>query len=553
MGKKRGKNLSARFNGRKTAKGRRKNNKKADNEMETISIEKYNKQKNEERSFWKQKRQEKHEKTKNRLHSSKMFTSMEDFALNAKFATSAYQKSRELDSKISSSAELKQYAKHLHRVVRECDVVLEVVDARDPEGCRSLTVEDSIRSHGKKVIIVLNKVDLVPRSVIQRWIEYYESIKTKVIAVTSKARGNVELLKRIKAFTYFRTTDRKRARKPVLVGFVGYPNVGKSSLINSLRRKKVVSTSSTAGWTKTTSEIVLDRYVRFMDSPGIVLDEDASVDVVLRNAMRIESIPNPEQIAGSLLERCPDLVYHYYPEYDGGEFELEELLSDLARRRGFIEKGYLVNIQKSAQLILKDWCAGRIKFFAEPAEPADSIMAEDNEVYGARLVKKEEVEDDKQVKSIYTRVITDYVIMNSGKREEMQREGTQYNVSDIDPSQQIGRHRRKEQRKNRRTYEEKMEEAHLRDMEAMKKDEEDEDEENDGTLGLRAMVSEGMHDVVLYPENNPFSALTVIEDHDLEEEQEDDEVTDEVESFVYNEEEEEDFSDWDSDALEEML
>ena len=158
----------------------------------------------------------------------------------------------------------KYYLKALHKVVDESDIVILVLDARDPEGCRSRLVEEEVRrreSEGKKLVFVLNKIgailsfflyfeqyiylciDLIPRSNAQAWLKYLRH-STPTLPFLSSAssqhqRTNISsstapsLLRLLKAY--------KPKAGSITIGVVGYPNVGKSSLINSLKRSKVCS------------------------------------------------------------------------------------------------------------------------------------------------------------------------------------------------------------------------------------------------------------------------------------------------------------------------
>jgi len=159
----------------------------------------------------------------------------------------------------------KYYLKALHKVVDESDIVILVLDARDPEGCRSRLVEEEVRrreAEGKKLVFVLNKIgmlqsfltyicflcaglDLVPRANAQAWLKYLRHSTPTLPFLSSAAsqhqRTNISsttapaLLKLLKAY--------KPKAGSITVGVVGYPNVGKSSLINSLKRSKVSSSS----------------------------------------------------------------------------------------------------------------------------------------------------------------------------------------------------------------------------------------------------------------------------------------------------------------------
>merc|ERR1711865_970366 len=213
-----------------------------------------------------------------------------------------------------------QYMRQLREVVAMSDIVLVVLDARNPMGCRCKQLEDLIMQSGsnKRVILVLNKIDLVPRGVVQSWLKVlrmelptiaFKAVTAgvsqapsndKTISATSgECLGGSMLLQLVK--NYSRSHGIKKA---VSVGVVGFPNVGKSSLINSLKRGKVVGTSAQAGFTKSIQEVKLDSKVTLIDSPGVLLAAEDDPDFILRNCTRVDKLTDTTAPVEAIIKRC---------------------------------------------------------------------------------------------------------------------------------------------------------------------------------------------------------------------------------------------------------
>ena len=157
----------------------------------------------------------------------------------------------------------------LYKVIDCSDVIMQVLDARDPMGTRCKQVEAYIRkekSH-KQLIFVLNKVDLVPTWITQRWVKTL-SAEYPTMAFRSSLThpfGKGSLINLLRQFGKLHSD-----KKQISVGFIGYPNVGKSSVINTLRSKKVCKVAPLAGETKVWQYITLMRRIFLIDCPGVV-------------------------------------------------------------------------------------------------------------------------------------------------------------------------------------------------------------------------------------------------------------------------------------------
>ncbi|PPQ72806.1 hypothetical protein CVT26_003326 [Gymnopilus dilepis] len=278
----------------------------------------------------------------------------------------------------------KYYLKTLHKVVDESDIVILVLDARDPEGTRSRLVEEEVRrreSEGKKLVFVLNKIDLVPRSNAQQWLKYlrHSTPTLPFLSSASSQRSNLNsstapsLLKLLKAY--------KPKAGTVTIGVVGYPNVGKSSLINSLKRSKVCAVAAQPGHTKDLQAVQLERGMRILDSPGVVFDDDSYDDgkgakkssVLLRNVVKVEDVEDPIAVVEEILQRTPrETLRKIYnlPEFGS----TLEFLTMISLSTGRLLKGGTPDVNTAARQVLTDWNQQKIPYFSTPPAVHPSLI-----------------------------------------------------------------------------------------------------------------------------------------------------------------------------------
>ena len=247
----------------------------------------------------------------------------------------------------------------VRKVVREADVVLEVVDARDPMATRSRELERMVAEEGKKLVIVINKADLVPREVLEEW-KRVLSREYPTIYVGARERLGTRFLWRI----IKRVTD----KRPVVVAVVGLPNVGKSTILNVLKGRHSVSTSPVPGWTKHATLARAATWLKVIDTPGVV-PRGEEEELAVRGALRPESLEDPVPAALKLIEvlrrKEPDFLKKYY-----GVDESDPLraLEELARRRNLLKKGGEPNVEEAARVLLRDWQSGELAVYFTPED-----------------------------------------------------------------------------------------------------------------------------------------------------------------------------------------
>ncbi|KAM7421282.1 hypothetical protein PAMA_015434 [Pampus argenteus] len=256
----------------------------------------------------------------------------------------------------------------LYKVIDSSDVIIQVLDARDPMGTRSKSIEAYLKKEKswKHLIFVLNKCDLIPTWVTKRWVallsQEYPTLAFHASLTNSFGKGS--LIQLLRQFGKLHTD-----KKQISVGFIGYPNVGKSSVINTLRSKKVCNVAPLAGETKVWQYITLMRRIFLIDCPGVVYpSEDSESDIVLKGVVQVEKIKNPEEHIGAVLERAkPEYIQKTYriPTWNSAE----DFLEKLAFRTGKLLKGGEPDLSTVSKMVLNDWQRGRIPFFVKPPGP----------------------------------------------------------------------------------------------------------------------------------------------------------------------------------------
>ena len=216
----------------------------------------------------------------------------------------------------------------VRRVINQCDVLIEVVDARFPT--RSKRLERMVRRRGKKLLLVTNKVDLVRGDV------------QGIPFSTKTGRGKRELMRELE----------RLADGEIRVGVIGRPNVGKSSLINALRGRRVARTSARAGFTRGEQWIRLSPKIMLVDSPGVITWSDEE-ELLLEDALDVDKARDPVSAALKLFSRHPEVLEELELKGEG-----EEALEEFARKTGKLKKGGEPNVKEAARMIIRRWQRG---------------------------------------------------------------------------------------------------------------------------------------------------------------------------------------------------
>ena len=233
----------------------------------------------------------------------------------------------------------------VHKVIEKSDIVLEILDARFIDETKNREIEYKVKNRNKILIQVINKCDYVDKSHLD---EIKGELENCVFISATKRFGITLLRQKIRALA-----KKKKIKKPI-VGVVGYPNVGKSSIINVLKGKGSAKTSPEAGFTKGAQYLKIGKDFLMIDTPGVIArGKNNEEELVLIGAKNPYAMKDPDLAVIKLLKDNPGLIEKRY----GVEIkeDKEETIEDIALKLNLKKKGNLPDVDRVSRKILQDW------------------------------------------------------------------------------------------------------------------------------------------------------------------------------------------------------
>ena len=321
-----------------------------------------------------------------------------------------------------------------YKVVDCSDVILHVIDARNVPGTRCTMIEKHIAKNAphKHLVFVLNKIDLVPNWVAKRWIGELAQIRPTIAfhASMTHAFGKGALISLLRQFGKLNSD-----KKQISVGVIGYPNVGKSSVINTLISKKSCKVAPIPGETKIWQYITLFRNIYLIDCPGVVVDAagDTETDSVLKGVVRAERLETPEDYIDAVQQAVKkEHIAAMYGLPKSGEDTWntsEELLEKIATKAGRLLKGGEPCLRSAAISMLNDFQRGKLPHYVAPPELKDDEKKDSKPT--AETAKIEGVKLDKQnLNSIERKSIVEEGKGVAAKDEESDADEKEGNLKD---------------------------------------------------------------------------------------------------------------------------
>jgi len=279
----------------------------------------------------------------------------------------------------------------------QADLVIEVCDARAPGASTNPMIDELRRHRQRPALKVLNKADLADPAVTAQWLRWFETQPgVKAVAVSCKKPGEAARIPKLAAAL---VPHRNTTEKPTRAMVMGVPNVGKSTLINALIKRRAAKVGDEPAITKSQSRYPLSETMMLIDTPGLTWPkfEHAADGYMLavghaigRNAYHEEEAA--EWLATLLLARYPAvLAGRYGLPVDG--LDGHGVIEAVAKRRGYRARGGDLDVEKAAHTLLQDYrdgLLGRISL-ETPQTRSAMIAAAPGQAAAARAP---EAEDD---------------------------------------------------------------------------------------------------------------------------------------------------------------
>ncbi len=251
--------------------------------------------------------------------------------------------------------------------IKLVDLVIELVDARVPLSSRNPDIDDLGRNKAR--LLLLNKSDLADEAANEAWSAYFRAKGFQVVKLNSRSGAGFKSVNAVVQEACKEKIERDRRRgilnRPVRAMVAGIPNVGKSTFINSFAGKACTKTGNKPGVTKGAQWVRLNKQVELLDTPGILWpkfeDQEVGIKLAMIGSIK-EEILNTEELSLELLKLLKARYSGTIGERYGADETLSEveLLGEIAKRRGCLQKGGEPDLTKAAAILLEDFRSGKL-------------------------------------------------------------------------------------------------------------------------------------------------------------------------------------------------
>ncbi len=286
--------------------------------------------------------------------------------------------------------------------IKDIDVVIEMLDARLPGSSANPMLAELIQ--GKPALKVLSKQDLADPARTALWLAHYNAMPgVRALgldtSMTSPAKALIDACQQL-------APSRGGMTKPMRVLMCGIPNVGKSTLINTLKGKRAAKTGDEAGVTKLEQRITLADDFYVYDTPGVlwprIIVAQSGYNLAASGAIGVNAFDEEEvalELLNYLIPHYPQALQARYKANDVPSHSDEQLLEAIGRQRGAVQSGGRVNTAKAADIVIHDFRSGALgRLTLETPQEFTQWLAKGKQADAERAVRKEGTEKNKPKK-----------------------------------------------------------------------------------------------------------------------------------------------------------
>lgn len=249
------------------------------------------------------------------------------------------------------------------------DIVAEVIDARIPVSSRNPDINEL--TEGKPRLMILNRADQADPEGNKLWKNYFKTQGFWVMECDAKSGSGVNrfssVMNQALGPLLEKRKEKGQAGRPIRAMIVGVPNVGKSTLINKLAKRKSAKTQDRPGVTRGKQWVMVSKDLELLDTPGILWpkfeDETTGLYLAFTGAVK-DAILDTETLGAKLMEllnrRKPDVLQERYHMETSEEMTGWELLEAAGKRRGFLISGGEVDLERMANILLDEFRGGKL-------------------------------------------------------------------------------------------------------------------------------------------------------------------------------------------------
>lgn len=259
-----------------------------------------------------------------------------------------------------------KFWKIVNKLLNEAELIIEVLDARFPYQTKNSVLEGKLKKLKIPCIRVITKADLVSKQKLDK-----AAKKLKAIKFSARTRINTKILiqeimkhyNNLKKKFIEKNKGKKITQTPyfIKVGVLGYPNIGKSSLINTLKGRKAAPTSPVAGYTKGKQWVKITSKILLIDTPGVIpFKEKNQLKLILKSA--VTDIKNPEQTAIDLIEIIPKNKLESFYKIKTSN-DSEQTLETIAIKKHLIKKRNIPDLKRAGLMLINDIQKNKLKLF----------------------------------------------------------------------------------------------------------------------------------------------------------------------------------------------